>query len=70
MNLKDLSKRELDKLRVDVANEQERRTNLEAIPGQIRSLTDKYVEGGGSKSDLTDAIETQSDQEPAENTDP
>lgn len=60
MNLTELTDEELDQLRVDTLNEQERRSNLSAIPRQIKNLTDKYVQGGGGdKSDLTDMIESE-----------
>lgn len=59
MNLTELTDEELDQLRVDTLNEQERRANLSAIPQQIKNLTDKYVQGGGDKSDLTDMIESE-----------
>lgn len=64
MNLTELTDEELDQLRVDALNEQERRANLSAIPQQIKNLTDKYVQGGGDKSDLTDVIDaaSQSDE--------
>ena len=52
MNLEELTDDELDQLRVDVLNEQERRANLLRIPGQMSDLIDKYVQGGGDKADL------------------
>lgn len=54
MNLTTLTAEDLDTLRTDVAIEQERRQALATIPGQIRDLTAKYVDGGGNVADLRD----------------
>lgn len=47
---------QLDALRVDVLTEQERRSNLAAIPGQVSDLSRTYVEGGGDPAVLERAI--------------
>lgn len=59
MNLSELTDEELDQLRVDVLNEQERRANLLRIPGQMSDLIDKYVQGGGDKADLKGILDEQ-----------
>lgn len=60
MNLEELTDDELDQLRVDILNEQERRANLLRIPGQMSDLIDKYVQGGGDKADLKEILDEQS----------
>ena len=52
MDLTKLSDEELDQLRRDVLQEQDRRENLARIPDQITELKAKYVEGGGDPEDL------------------
>lgn len=59
MNLSELTDEDLDQLRVDVLNEQERRANLLRIPGQVSDLIDKYVQGGGDKADLKNILDDQ-----------
>ena len=59
----------LDKLRVDVLTEQERRTRKAAIPAQIEQLATAYVEAGGSRDDLPD-VKTEPTPEPAPDEDP
>ena len=59
MNLEELTDDELDQLRVDVLNEQERRANLLRIPGQMSDLIDKYVQGVGDKADLKGILDEQ-----------
>lgn len=61
MNLEELTDDELDQLRVDVLNEQERRANLLRIPGQMSDLIDKYVQGGGDKEDLKGILDEQTE---------
>lgn len=57
MNLKELTDEQIDTLRIDVINEQERRQNLEAIPATIRDLASTYEAGGGKLADLHTAID-------------
>lgn len=52
-NLREMSDEDLDTLRVAVLNEQERRIQLETIPGQITALVKQYAAGGGDPSTLT-----------------
>jgi len=40
-----------------VLAEQERRTRLATIPGQVAALAQQYVDGGGSVEDLAAAIQ-------------
>lgn len=56
MNLTELTDEQLDQLRTDVLNEQERRANLTTIPQTIADLATKYVAGGGDPADLNAAI--------------
>ena len=56
MELKDLDDDALDALRRDVLIEQERRTNLAAIPEQIATLARTFRDGGGDEQALTDAL--------------
>lgn len=62
MDLKSMSDEEFEALRLEVANDYERRENLKRIPEQISELTKVYVNGGGSIGDLMESIE--SDYEP------
>lgn len=55
--LRDLTDDELDKMRELVAQERERRDNLEQIPAQIADLADKYRHGGGDEQALTAALD-------------
>lgn len=56
MDLRTLTADELDRLRVDVATEQERRANLASIPHQIEELAKKFRDGGGGEDALLDAL--------------
>lgn len=47
---------QLDRLRVDVLTEQERRTNLAQIPAQVTELAKTYRAGGGGEDALIQAI--------------
>jgi len=51
-DLTQLEDEQLDQLRLDVASEIERRSNLESIPNQVKQLANTYVDGGGSRDDL------------------
>jgi len=53
MDLTTLTDADLDQLRTDVLNEQERRSNLATIPATITALAEKYIEGGGDPADLS-----------------
>lgn len=55
MDLTTLTDTELSDHLDTVLAEQERRAALESIPGQIRELTAKYVDGGGDAADLIPA---------------
>lgn len=57
MNLKELTGDELNQLRVQILTEIERRENLAAIPSQIAGLVNTYLNGGGDRADLDDALE-------------
>lgn len=56
IDLTNLSDEDLDQLRRDVLNEQERRANLEAIPEQVAALAKVYRDGGGDETVLQDAL--------------
>ena len=56
MDLTPLTDDDLDALRRDVLNEQERRANLAAIPEQIEQLAKVYRAGGGDEQALADAL--------------
>jgi hypothetical protein len=53
MDLKTISDEELETLRTDVLNEQERRQRLLSTPALIAELVSRYEADGGDKSDLT-----------------
>lgn len=55
MDLKEITDERLDELRIELQNEQERRANVAMIPGQIQSLQQKFIEGGGDISELPNA---------------
>ena len=50
--------RSLAEHRIAVLNEQERRSNLAAIPAQVASLAAQYVAAGGDRADLDTAVST------------
>ena len=54
--LKTLSDDDLDALRIQVLNEQERRQRLSAIPTQVTQLAGQFVADGGDKTILVDAL--------------
>ena len=54
--LKTLSDDDLDALRIQVLNEQERRQRLSAIPTQVTQLAGQFVADGGDKTTLIDAL--------------
>ena len=54
--LKTLSDDDLDALRIQVLNEQERRQRLSAIPTQVTQLAGQFVADGGDKTTLVDAL--------------
>ena len=54
--LKALSDDDLDALRIQVLNEQERRQRLSAIPTQVTQLAGQFVADGGDKTTLIDAL--------------
>ena len=56
MDLKALSDDDLDALRIQVLNEQERRQRLSAIPTQVTQLAGQFVADGGDKTTLVDAL--------------
>lgn len=47
---------DLNQLRIDVLNEQERRQRLAAIPTQVADLAARFVADGGDPADLTAAL--------------
>lgn len=57
MDLTALTNEELDQHRVDVANEQERRTRLAQVPTQIADMVRRYVEDGGDIAVVQAAVE-------------
>jgi len=56
MNLATLTDTELDALRVDVLNEQERRANLATIPQTVADLAARFIAGGGAQSVIEAAV--------------
>lgn len=56
MDLTTYTNAELDQLRLDVLNEQERRKRLVTIPATITTLADQYVVSGGDRADLSNAV--------------
>ena len=58
MDLATLTDEELAEHRIAVLNEQERRSNLAAIPAQVASLAAQYVAAGGDRADLDTAVST------------
>ena len=54
----------LDEHRRAILTEQERRTNLAAIPEQIAALARTYRDGGGDEQALTDALTTDEETAP------
>jgi len=57
MDLRSLSDAELDELRINVLDEQERRAALASIPTTVAELAARYKAGGGDPAALRDAVE-------------
>ena len=49
---------QLDQLRIQVLTEQERRQRVAQIPQQVADLARQFVDGGGDKQALTEAVDT------------
>lgn len=58
MDLTALSAEELDTLRVDLANECERRQRLASAAETVATIASRYVEDGGDPADLAAVIPT------------
>ena len=56
MNLATLNDSELDALRIDVLNEQERRAGLATIPQTVADLAARFIAGGGEQSVIEAAV--------------
>lgn len=56
MNLETLTDTELNAHRIAVITEQERRTNLAAIPAQVAMLAEQFITAGGAQAELNAAI--------------
>ena len=56
MNISTLTDTELDALRVDVLNEQERRANLATIPVTLATLAAQFIAGGGEQATIDEAV--------------
>ena len=56
MNLATLNDSELDALRIDVLNEQERRASLATIPQTVADLAARFIAGGGEQSVIEAAV--------------
>jgi len=56
MDITTLTDTELDALRVDVLNEQERRANLATIPATLATLAAQFIAGGGEQSAIDAAV--------------
>ena len=56
MDLTILTDAELNALRIDVITEQERRAKLDAIPAQVATLAEQFIEAGGAQIELDDAV--------------
>jgi hypothetical protein len=55
-DLKLLSDEELDTTLNNVLNEKERRQRLANVPNQIRELATVFLDGGGNRTELENAI--------------
>lgn len=51
-DIENLTDEELEKARIEILKEQERRANRAQIPAQITELRQKYVAGGGDPDEL------------------
>lgn len=58
IDLKNLTSEELDQLRIDILNEQERRQRLLDIPAQVKQLVGAYETSGGDRAQLVSEIVT------------
>lgn len=56
MDLSTLADADLVALRIDVADEQERRNRLADAPAQVAAIAAQYVEDGGDLANLTAAL--------------
>ena len=56
MNISTLTDTELDALRIDVLNEQERRTSLATIPQTVADLAARFIAGGGEQAAIEAAV--------------
>ena len=52
MDISTLTETELDALRVEVLNEQERRANLATIPQTVADLAARFIAGGGEQATI------------------
>lgn len=55
-DLTDYTPEELRDLLNAVINEQERRQRLELMPGQIAAMAQQFVDGGGDRAALVEAV--------------
>lgn len=58
MDLANLDDDQLERHRVDVLNEQERRQRLADTPTLVADLARRYVDDGGNPADLQAALNT------------
>ena len=56
MDLTTLTDTELDSLRTNVLNEQERRANLATIPVTLATLAAQFISGGGEQATIDEAV--------------
>lgn len=56
MDYKELTDEQFEEARQAILIEQERRTNLAQIPGQVADLCRTYREGGGDPQAITEAV--------------
>jgi hypothetical protein len=56
MDLTTLTDEDLNAQRIAIITEQERRSNLAAIPAQLAILAAQYIEAGGAQAELDAAI--------------
>jgi len=56
MDISTLTETELDALRVEVLNEQERRANLATIPQTVADLAARFIAGGGEQATIDAAV--------------
>lgn len=63
MDLKELSDEELRAHLNEVINEQERRQRLAALPKQMAEMAARFVEDGGDRAELINAVSGTDKQE-------